>query len=373
MPSKRGVGAAAALVAVPAAAAYRFAVVYRTRAGFPRRHVPMVTPAELGLPYESLTVEAPGADLPAWLIPAMDGAPGPGVVLVHGWESARDRTLPTAQVLHAAGFHVLTLDVRGHGANPPEDLPVSGGEFGTDAAAAVRALAARPEVTRTAIVGHSMGGIGSILAAAAEPRVEALVAASTPADPVRLTRQTFRLADLPIPDPVAWPLAWLTSRVYVRPRRHAIHDISAARAIARYRGPVLLVHGTDDTVVPPAHLDRLAAAARAGRADQVAPAPIETLLVEGGAHSWLYEHESYRRAVASFLARSLGGPYSPVEAADRAAAVPAQRIPEAERTFAAIDRPHPRLRTLAELAGARVARPETEPPMGPSGEPEAAA
>ena len=67
---------------------------------------------------------------PAWFIPARGGAPGPGVVLVHGWESARDRTLPMAVFLHAAGFHCLTFDVRGHGANPAEDLPLSAGEFG---------------------------------------------------------------------------------------------------------------------------------------------------------------------------------------------------------------------------------------------------
>ena len=45
---------------------------------------------------------------------------------------------------------------------------------------------------------------------------------STPADPYRLTRQTFRLAHLPIPDPIAYPLAWLTTRVYLRPRGHVV-------------------------------------------------------------------------------------------------------------------------------------------------------
>ena len=72
----------------------------------------------------------------------------PGVVLVHGWESSRDRTLPHAQVLHALGFHVLTLDVRGHGANPPEVLPMSVGEYAADARAGVAWLRARPEVDR---------------------------------------------------------------------------------------------------------------------------------------------------------------------------------------------------------------------------------
>src|SRR5512147_552628 len=253
----RRIGIVATVVAAQAGLAYRFALAYRVRAGFPRRDPPRITPADLGLPFETTTVHSAGLDLPAWFIPARGGTPGPGVVLVHGWESARDRTLPMAVFLHAAGFHCLTFDVRGHGANPPETLPLSAGEFGLDAAAAFRVLMARPEVTVGAISGHSMGAIGAILAGAADPRVAAIVATSGPSDPYRLTRQTFRLAHLPIPDPVAYPLAWLTARVYLRPRGHDIRSTSASAAFARYRGPILLAHGDEDAVMPFSHLARL--------------------------------------------------------------------------------------------------------------------
>ena len=174
-------------------------------------------------------------------------------MLVHGWESARHRTLPNAQFLHALGYHVLTVDVRGHGLNAAEALPVSAGEFGTDARAAVEAAFLEPSVTDVAVLGHSLGSIGAILAAAAEPRVRAVVLTATPADPYRLTRQTFRLARLPIPDPIAYPLAWLTTRVYLEPRGHAVGDVSATSAIRRYGGPVLAIHGTADRVVPVGH------------------------------------------------------------------------------------------------------------------------
>src|SRR3990170_881210 len=198
----RRAGVAAAVAVAPFAFAWRFAHVYRARAGFPRQHPPTIDPGDLGLPFERLEIgTADGLTLPAWWIAARGGAPGPAVVLVHGWESGRHRTLPNAQSLHAAGYHVLTLDVRGHGANPAEALPVSAGEFGSDGLAGVEAALARPDVT---------------------------------ADPYRLTRQTFRLARLPIPDPIAWPLAWLTPRVYLQPRGHDVHSISATAAIRRY-------------------------------------------------------------------------------------------------------------------------------------------
>ncbi|MDO8483709.1 MAG: alpha/beta fold hydrolase, partial [Candidatus Limnocylindrales bacterium] len=362
----RRAGAAAAAAAAPLGLAYRFALAYRVRAGYPRRNPPLVTPADLGLPIETTVVESDGVALPAWFIPARDGQPGPGVVLVHGWESARDRTLPMAVFLHAAGFHCLTFDVRGHGANLSESLPLSAGEFGRDAEAAFRALLARPEVTVGAMSGHSMGAVGAILAAAADPRVVALVATSGPADPYRLTRQTFRLAHLPIPDPIAYPLAWLTTRVYLRPRGHRVPDISASAAIARYAGPVLLVHGDQDAVVPVGHMARLADAVRRARAGDPDAAPVETLIVAGGQHSWLYEDPGYRRAVARMLTMACGGPLDPEAAGEIAAVTPAQRIPDAETRFAAMEETHGGLRTLAQVALPGAMRPRPDDDRAPN-------
>ncbi len=344
MPTVRRFSVLAALAAAPFALAYRFALLYRVRAGFPIPRPPQITPADLGLPFEPVDVHSGDLTLPGWFMPARDGAPGPGVAIVHGWESARDRLLPMAVFLHAAGFHCLAIDVRGHGANLAETLPVTAGEFGSDALAAFRALDARPEVTVGGILGHSMGAIGAILATAEEPRVAAVVATSAPADPWRLTRQTFRLARLPLPAAIAWPLAWLTTRVYVRPRGHAVARISASAALRTIDRPVLLVHGTEDPVVPVAHFDRLVAVARqAGR-------HVETLRIEGGQHSWLYEFPAYRRAVAAFFSRSLGGPLTPEEAGAAAAAADAHRLVDTPRPQTQIQREPGGFRSLVALA-----------------------
>ena len=208
-----------------------------------------------------------------------------------------------------------------------------------------------------------MGGIGALLAGAGDPRVAAIVATSSPADPYRLTRQTFHLARLPIPDPIAYPLAWLTTRVYVRPRGHLVHDISAAAAIARYDGPVLLVHGSEDAVVPLSHMRRLEAAARSARAGDPFAAEVETLIVEGGQHSWLYEDPGYRRTVAAFLSRAIGGPFDPAVAADLAETTDASRIAEGETQFEAVAATPGGLRTLAQVAlpgATRAPRPEPD-------------
>jgi dipeptidyl aminopeptidase/acylaminoacyl peptidase len=345
VPTLRRAGILAAIAAAPFALAYRFAILYRGRAGHPTPRPPQLTPAALGMAFEDVDVPTTnGLTLPGWFIPAQGGQVGPGVALVHGWESARDRLLPMIQFLHAAGFHCLAVDVRGHGANAIEVLPITAGEFGADALAGWRALEARPEVTIGAVLGHSMGAIGAILAAAAEPRIAAVVATSSPADPWRLTRQTFRLARLPFPDALAYPLAWLTTRVYLKPRGHRVAEISAAEALRRIDAPVLLVHGSADTVVPAGHLDRLA------RVRSATGRPTEQLLIDGGQHSWLYEYPAYRRTVAAFLAKSLGGPLAPEDAAARAEAVDAHRLPDTVRPPTQIEQEPGGFRSLARLA-----------------------
>ena len=106
----------------------------------------------------------------------------------------------------------------------------------------------------------------------------------------------------------------------------------------------MLIHGTDDRIVPLDHLARLARARRAVRPQSVT----ETLVVPGGQHSWLYEFPAYRAAIARFLARYLGGPLAPDEAARVAEAVPAVRLPDPER-LTTLDNEPGGLRSLAEL------------------------
>src|SRR5262245_15599083 len=98
--TSRRLGLTAALTVAPVAAravapgaAWRFAQAYRARAGYPHRHPPEHDPSFLGLEFETLGVRTVGgAELPAWWIPARGRKRGPAVLLVHGWESARDRT-----------------------------------------------------------------------------------------------------------------------------------------------------------------------------------------------------------------------------------------------------------------------------------------
>jgi len=332
------------------AVAYRFALSYREKVGLPHRSSVETSPAEFGLAFEQVEIPAGDQSLVGWFVPAEpEGAPKkarssarakssadaataasataeaepagrrPAIVVVHGWESNRGRTFAHVRYLHAAGFHCLVFDVRGHGDSPDETLPVNVPEFAEDTAAAARWAAARPEVSAVGVLGHSMGGAGAIVAASYEPLIKAVVSASAPADLVRMTRKTFQMAGMQIPDIIATPLAWFTAAVLLIPRRHSVDDASATAAAARYRGPLLLIHGAQDHGVPVAHLELIARAAVDGRGREDDP-PVETLVLPDFGHRWLYEDAGCRRKTASFFARSLGGPVAAATAGERAAA-----------------------------------------------------
>jgi len=133
------------------------------------------TPADRGLAHESVTLTTDdGVALAGWYVVSTNRA---AVVLLHGAGSTRSNVLDEAAVLARHGLGVLMVDARGHGNSGGRAMDF-GWHGDADIAAAVRYLAARPDVDRERIgaVGLSMGGEEAIGAAATNPFIKAVVA-----------------------------------------------------------------------------------------------------------------------------------------------------------------------------------------------------
>lgn len=181
------------------------------------------TPADKGLEYQEVTTTtSDGVTLSAWYIPSANGA---AVVLRHGAGSTRTDTLEHAAVLAEQGYGVLMMDARGHGLS--EGRAMDFGWYGDqDIVAGVDFLTSQTDVDpgRIAVVGLSMGGEEAIGAAAADPRIRAVVAEGatnrTPADKQwlsdvygaagtvqeQLDRMTYGVTDLLTPAAPPTPL-----------------------------------------------------------------------------------------------------------------------------------------------------------------------
>src|SRR5882672_12424761 len=121
------------------------------------------------------------------------GKPGPGVLLLHQCNRQRKVWDDLAARLATAGFHVMTLDLRGYGDSSgtpvdklsPEELRVVfRDKMPTDVETAYQYLVSQPAVSRDTIAvgGASCGVNQSVHVAANHPEVKALVLLSEGTD-----------------------------------------------------------------------------------------------------------------------------------------------------------------------------------------------
>lgn len=235
------------------------------------------SPDALGLRFESVRIAtANGRRLHAWQIgPATGGdAPAPAAIVMHGWGGNAAMMLPLARPLHEAGFVTLFLDARCHGASDGDSF-ASLPRFAEDMEHAVDWLAARPgiDAARIALIGHSVGAGAALFAASRRPDIAAVVSVAAFAHPAEMMRRW--LATKRIPE---WPVGRYILRYVEKTIGHRFADIAPVNTIARVRCPVLLVHGSDDDVVPLADARRIFAAR--------AHAEVELWVVSG-------EHDSF--------------------------------------------------------------------------------
>lgn len=159
------------LVSLVALAATLLSILWlaRLEAGGPAR-------TELSLPGEiPATLYLPVA---ADSDPESLGGP-PSVVLAHGFASDRMGMSILARALTQAGYAVLTLDFRGHGANRNRFTRSRSreGSLHSDMRAAVDFLRTSPDVdgARISVMGHSMGAGAALEYAQADPALDASV------------------------------------------------------------------------------------------------------------------------------------------------------------------------------------------------------
>lgn len=179
-----------------------------------------------------------------------EGAAGaPLVVIGHGVTGNKDR--PWAQALEQAlvdgGLASLRMSFAGNGASEGRfvDSCVSKEVEDLDAMLSALVEVHGPE-RPLAYVGHSMGGAVGVLAAARDPRIRALVSLAGMVDTAAFVERKF--GDLTPDQDLMWDLPDCPlSQTYVDDLRGIGSVAGKAPAI---QVPWLLVHGTEDTVVP---------------------------------------------------------------------------------------------------------------------------
>ena len=182
-----------------------------------------------------------------------DQEPCPLVIVLHGFTSSKDRahTVAACEAMREAGFATLRFDLYGHGE--------SGGEFRnhtlykwiSNTLAVLDYAQALNFVTDIYLSGHSQGGLVAALVGGMAPELVRGLILRAPAFMIpRGTRQGcllgFSFDPLHIPEEIQVIKGLTLGGNYIR----VAQTIHVEDALERFHGPVLLLHGDADDVVP---------------------------------------------------------------------------------------------------------------------------
>ncbi|MDO5676381.1 MAG: alpha/beta hydrolase [Propionibacteriaceae bacterium] len=251
------------------------------------------TPFEIGLPADDVSFTADdGVRLAGWWFdqPGSDTV----VVIAHGHRGNKSDLLGIGPGLHRAGHTVLVFDFRGSSDSGDGALSLGFHEQ-RDLAAAVDYAAQRRPDARIAVVGFSGGAATAILTAAKEPRIEALVLDSPFATLTDVVAQAFRGHRVPAAPFV--PFVAAANRLL---NGYRLRDVRPIDAIAELPPrPILLLHGTQDEIIPYQHALDLQAAAGEGA--------VELVTFDGAYHCGGYfaDRPGYIKLVDAFLTDAL--------------------------------------------------------------------
>lgn len=252
------------------------------------------------LPYEALTVTSfDGLRLSARFYKNGDGRHV--LLLSHGFRSSGRGDFAAVFPLYydKLGYSLLVIDHRAHGASEGKYISYGISER-FDIRDWTRLLTARADGdVRIVLDGISMGATAVMMACGVDlpPTVAGVIADSGFNSPwdifCHILHGTFHLG--------SFPLLYILDAA-ARLRAHfGFRETSAVEAMRNCRLPVLFVHGTADTFVPPAMTEATYAAC--------ASADKTLLVVEGAMHgcSYLRDRARCEAAICHFLSKTLDG------------------------------------------------------------------
>lgn len=217
------------------AGAILFLFLIQRQVIFPRHLIPPGL-AMPDIPELEVWWVGPQESVEAWFLPPLEGeGPFPAVIATHGNGELIDFWAEPYEPVRRWGVAVLLVEYPGYGRSggSPSEASITATVVG-----AYDRLVARPEIDPDRIVAHgrSLGG-GAACALAARRPVRALVLESAFAS-VRSIARRYGLVGPLVRDP-----------------------FDNLAVVSGYDGPILIVHGTDDGIIPVDHAHRLHAAA----------------------------------------------------------------------------------------------------------------
>eukprot|EP00163_Fabomonas_tropica_P021662 TRINITY_DN37797_c0_g1_i1.p1 TRINITY_DN37797_c0_g1~~TRINITY_DN37797_c0_g1_i1.p1 ORF type:complete len:388 (-),score=69.45 TRINITY_DN37797_c0_g1_i1:91-1254(-) len=267
---------------------------------------------DLGLDYDDVEFvnTVSGATLRGWHVPPKGTPKDVAAVLVHGGGRDRRAFLRHVPIFHDNGYSCLLFDFSEHGCS---DGTGRGFTYGVrehhDVTAAVRFAKDTLKFKHIVVVATSVGATASIMAAALDTNIDAVVA-ENPLTRAEELLQNIYWKGIDYFLGKRWSRNLVTrafGRILVAVFLMRIGAIEEDHLWSTHKGaidlvhaisprPILIMHGTNDNIIPHSHSERIHAVARE---------PKEIWLAKGAVHCALYDKypDEYRERVLGFMDR----------------------------------------------------------------------
>lgn len=214
-------------------------------------------------------------------------------IIAHGYTGKAEGMSGSARQFNQMGFNVLLPDARGHGESEGDYIGM-GWHDRLDIIAWINTLVAKDPDCEIVLYGVSMGGATVMMVSGEnlQDNVKVIVEDCGYASvKEEFSYQMKQLYGLP-----AFPLMNFSSIVAKMRAGYTLEEASAIKQVANSETPILFIHGTDDTFVPPYMMEELYDAAGG---------PKEKFLVEGATHgmSATVAGDAYWEKVQEFIER----------------------------------------------------------------------
>jgi len=237
--------------------------------------------------YKQVALISEGLELRAWL--AEGRLDKTAFVVVHGLGDNLESYQVHAELLRDRGHTVILPDLRGHGGSEGRYTTL-GGRESKDVRAAMRHLQQEGLADEgIALMGHSMGAVAVLLAAAEEPDVRAVIV-EAPFDSYRNTvaRHAKLLYHLP-----SWvPIIPLSIRFAEWRADFDADEVDAVAAARRIRAPLLAIVDGDDERMSESIVSRIV---------DVHAGPSKLWIADGVNHVGAILHPDWEGVVLAFL------------------------------------------------------------------------
>ncbi len=226
-----------------------------------------------------------GRDLFAWHVE--QNPDKPTLIMIHGWGRNVERMSPYFRKFYPLGYNLLAFDARGHGnSHAEENMNVV--KFTEDILSAIDYVLGRPEQKNKNIylIGLSIGGAASILAASRDKRIGKVITVGAFAHPLEVMRKQLSTRFIPY-----FPFTYLFFKYLKRTIKIDFDAIAPVNNIAKVEAEILLVHGKEDKIVP---LEQ-------GRKLQKAQPKAKLWEISGRGHSNCHLETGFWERLAEFL------------------------------------------------------------------------